>query len=200
MGITIIFLLILLLVLGVLLAVVVSITCGTIAKFKNGDTASLVVAGALYGFFVFPWPLLLARMFGRSLPVPLISVIYFFPYAIWLGLVCGMLGQIVAIWHYTTGIGRLAPLPGANYVSAILMSILFGAFAYVIAHALIRSLRSLRQQYREDRLRPPGDDVPDSAYVMPFVYVYAWSLFGIFAAIIAVWYAASIGMEGMIGF
>ena len=91
--------------LGVLCALLSAITCGIIAYAKKLGVARFSCAGALYGVFIFPWTYLVARMFNRFPALPVLSMVYLLAYALWLGFIAGVVGNVLWLWEYRVGSG-----------------------------------------------------------------------------------------------
>ena len=196
MGMTITAVLLLLVTLGVPLALIVGAACGVIARLRGLVIWKFAGMGALYGAFVFPWPYLLIRMFNRSPPLPILGVIYFFPYVIWLGVVLLMGSSVLFIWQYTTGTtstGYVAPK--ADVVSAVFMSVLIIGVAALCVFTLLLSIRGLYRRHKVDRTYLSMHDLPHSAYLMPFFFVYSWLIAGLIMAFVLAHYMISIGVD-----
>ena len=195
MGTIVIAVLLLLVLVGVPIAMIVCLTCILIAIVRKIDVARFALAGALYGGFIFPWPYLLARMSGRSLPLPIIGIMYFFPYAIWFGLALGVAGNIIPIWQYTTGIGSHYVAPNRNFITAVLLSVVLLCISGISIYSMLKSIAGFCSQYRKDRLHPPEDDMPDIAYIKPFAYSYAWLVGGLPVALIVAAHTIFVGLD-----
>ena len=194
MGITVIIVLILLALAGAVTAPVVSLTCALVARARKLEVWRFALAGALFGVFIFPWPYVLVRIYGRSLHIAGLGVIYFFAYVLWLGAAATVVVQIVWIWEYTLGTSTGYVAPGGNVVSAVFMSALYASGIGVCVFGLFRSLRGLHGKYNSDRLIPTGNR-PDSAYVRPFAYAYLWLVASLGVALVTAYYMVSIGVD-----
>ena len=122
------------------------------------------VAGAMFGAFITGWIYELARIFNRSLPVPVMALVYIFPYTVWILVVTGGLGGLIAnIWQYTLGIGSAAvAAPEGSILSATLMSVFLGLVAVVNIFSWTMSLRGLYHVYT--------DETPDYIQIPPIEY------------------------------
>ena len=151
MGITVIIVLILLALAGAVTAPVVSLTCALVARARKLEVWRCALAGALFGVFTFPWPYVLVRIYGRSLHIAGLGVIYFFAYVLWLGAAATVVVQIVWIWEYTLGTSTGYVASGGNVVSAVFMSALYASGIGVCVFGLFRSLRGLHGKYNSER-------------------------------------------------
>ena len=97
---------------GAVTAPVVSLTCALVARARKLEVWRFALAGALFGVFIFPWPYVLGRIYGCSLHIAGLGVIYFFAYVLWLGAAATVVVQIVWIWEYTLGTSTGYVVPG----------------------------------------------------------------------------------------
>ena len=194
MGVMVIVVLVLLALAGAVTAPVVTLTCASVAAVRKLEVWRFALAGALFGVFIFPWPYVLVRMYGRSLPIAAMIVIYFFAYVLWLGAAGSVVVGIQWIWEYTLGTSTGYVAPRASIGSAVFMSILYACVIAVCAFTLAMSLKGLYGKYRSDRRNPSGN-LPDGAYVKPFVYAYLWLVAALGVAFANAHYMVSIGVD-----
>lgn len=191
--------------LGAVVAPVAAVSCAVAARYRGlhwDRVAYFAGVGALYGVSVTGWVYVLARIFNRSLPLPVMVVVYFLPYVSWVCIVVGGIGlEISRVWGNTLGIFGISVAPGADVVSAMWMSVLLGGIAAACLFACAMSLRDLARRYKRDRAR--GTETPslDSGYIKPFIYNYIWLGVGICAAFAFAMYITAIGAcEGCLFF
>lgn len=194
MGIMLILLLVLLALAGAVSALAATLICAVVALIRKLEVWRFALAGALFGVFIFPWPYVLVRMYGRSLPIAAMAVIYFFAYALWLGAVGSVVVSIQWIWEYTLGTSTGYVAPKASIRSAVFMSVLYGFGIAVCGLALVMSLKGLYSKYRANSRNPSGN-LPDGAYVRPFVYAYLWLVAALGVAFANALYMVSIGVD-----
>ena len=160
-GMLIVVLLLLAIGLGVLVVPLATMICGLIARSRGLSFMEFAVAGAMFGAFITGWIYVLARILNRSLPVPVMALVYIFPYTVWILVVTGGLGGLIAnIWQYTLGIGSAAvAAPEGSILSATLMSVFLGLVAVVNIFSWTMSLRGLYHVYT--------DETPDYIQIPP---------------------------------
>ena len=199
MGIMIMLWIIALVMLGVVVTPVAAVSCAVAARARKSSWSGVAYfagAGALYGLFVTGWVYVLARIFNRSLPFPVMVVVYFLPYISWICFVAGGIGvSIFAIWDNTLGITSDYVAPSASAFSAAWMSALLGTIAAGCLFACAMSLRDLVRRYKLDRARRTEAPSLDFGYIKPFLYNYVWLFTGIFTAMTIASYLASIGIN-----
>lgn len=196
-----------LLVLGVAVAPVAAVLCAVAALSRKSSWSGVAYfagAGALHGVSITGWIYVLARIFNRSLPFPVIVVVYFLPYVSWICFVVGAIGlYLYWVWGSTLGVGGMSVLPGADVGSAVGMSMLLGGIAAVCLFAWGMSLRDLAHRYKRDRARRTEAPSVDFGYIKPFLYNYVWLVIGICTAFVFAMYGNNIGgclPDGCVGF
>lgn len=204
MGLVTILWIIALVMLGAVVAPVAAVSCGAAARHRGlhwNRVAYFAGAGALYGVFVTGWIYVLARIFNRSLPLPVIVIVYLLPYVSWICFVAVAIGlEISGVWGRTLGIG-IDVAPGADVGSAVWVSMLLGGIATACLFACVMSLRDLARRWTRDRARPDEAPSVDFGYIKPFIYNYIWLGVGIYAAYMFAMYMIDIGAcEGCIFF
>ena len=199
MGVMIILWLIILVMLGVVVAPVGAVSCAVAARSRRmswADAAYFAGVGALYGVFVTGWVYVLARIFNRSLPLPVMVVVYFLPYFSWVCILTGGISlSILWIWDNTLGITSDYVAPNPNAFSAALVSALLVCTAAVCLFGWGMSLRGLARRWMRDRECPTQGASLDSSYIRPFVYNYVWLAVGLGLAMMVASYMASIGVN-----
>ena len=199
MGIMTIVWLIVLVGLGVIVAPVAAISCAIVARARKltwDRVAYFAGAGALCGVFITGWIYVLVRLFNRSLPLPLLVVVYFLPYVSWICFGVGGIGiSVLWIWEYTLGTDTGYVAPRASVGSAIRMSVFLGSVAAICLFAWAISLRGLIRSYKHDRARQIETPSLEFAYLKPFLYNYIWLAIGLAHAFIVAQYAVSIGID-----
>ena len=183
--------------LGVLFALISAITCGIIAYARRLGVARFSWAGALYGLFIFPWIYLVARMFNRFPPLPVLSLAYLLAYALWLGFMAGVVGNVLWLWEYRVGSGIYQDIDrGIALTPLIVMSIFSACLIAVCLFTMGLSIRGIYRLYREDVERPARTQMPSSRYLMPYLYSYLWFFIGGMAmALITASFAVSNGID-----
>ena len=151
MGILIIFILGLSVFAGVVTAPVICLVCALVARARKLEVWKFAGAGALFGAFLFPWPYVLVRAYGRPLPIAGMGLIYFFAYALWSIAILSVVGGILWIWEYTLGTSTGYVASRASVGSAVTMSILYGCGIAVCGFAMFGSLKGLYRRYQSDR-------------------------------------------------
>ncbi len=206
MGIMTIFALALLATAGAVTAIVSCLLCTTFAFVRKREVLQFAVAGMAFGAFIFPWPYVVARIFGRCLPSAAMVVIYFFAYAICIGAAAGFALESMWIWEYTLGTETGYVAPDASIGSAIFATVLLGALTLACGVTMFISARWLYRMYRSDRYdevhfrNSSIDDttIPDAlnyGYLVPFIIAYSWLVAGLIVAIMVAMYMVSIGVD-----
>lgn len=198
MGIMTILWIIALVMLGAVVAPVAAVSCAVAARSRQKSSwsgvAYFVGAGALYGVFVTGWVYVLAHIFNRSLPLPVMVVVYFLPYVSWICFVAGGIGlEIYLVWGHTLGFGGISVAPGATVGSAVWMSMLLGGIAAGCLFSSAMSLRDIARRYKRDRARRTEAPSLDFGYIKPFLYNYVWLVIGIYAAYMFAMHITDIG-------
>ncbi len=184
MGIVTIIVMILLGLAGLVFSILAALLCGCIAAYKKMPVGKFAAAGALYGLFIVPWIYLAARMFDRQVPLPILGMIYLFPYALWLCFLAGIGVNIYFLWDYRLGSYAIEGR-GVSSGSLVATFLLFGCIAAVCLLALARSVREIYLRQREDRRIVLNNSMPSIAYLKPFIYAYLWFCAGgLFAAFV----------------
>ena len=137
---------------------------------------------------------MLARLYGRLLPYPIMGLIYLFAYGLWLIAILSVVTSIAWIWEYTLGTSTGYVASGASIGSASFMTLLYGGGIAVCGFAMFMSAKGLYKRYRLDRRDPLGTQI-DSAYVTPFFYAYLWLAAALAVAFVNAHYMVSIGVD-----
>ena len=197
MGIVTIAIFAMLVTLGVLFALISAITCGIIAYARRLGVARFSWAGALYGLFIFPWMYLVARMFNRFPPLPVLSLAYLLAYALWLGFMAGVVGNVLWLWEYRVGSGIYQDIDrGIALTPLIVMSIFSACLIAVCLFTMGLSIRGIYRLYREDVEQPVRTQMPSPRYLMPYLFSYLWFFIGGMAmALITASFAVSNGID-----
>ena len=169
-----------------------ALLCGAFAWWQKKSIWRFAAEGALNGILLLPWILVMVKVRGR--PVPIVALlIYLFPYAIWLVVFALIAVGIFSIWEYTLGTDTGYVAPGANPVSAALMTVFLGCCAAVNVGSLLLSARSIYRRYRQDRIT---GRLPEMMYyVQPFVFSYIWLGALLILGLLVAGYMASIGVD-----
>ena len=169
-----------------------ALLCGAFAWWQKKSIWRFAAEGALNGILLLPWILVMVEARGR--PVPIVALlIYLFPYAIWLVVFALIAVGIFSIWEYTLGTDTGYVAPGANPVSAALMTVFLGCCAAVNVGSLLLSARSIYRRYRQDRIT---GRLPEMMYyVQPFVFSYIWLGALLILGLLVAGYMASIGVD-----
>ena len=198
MGIVIIGVLLIIIGLGLVSAVVSLVICTTAALIRGQRSKNLLRYagyGAVFGFFITPWPYVVGRAFGRLLPLPLMVLVMAPSYFIWATLLVGGASwQIHNIWDVTTGFGGWQA-PRASVESAIVVSLGLTVLAIACLGACYFSIRGQYRRYKAEKATSQREQYPDLFYLAPFVYMYMWLIGGVFLALLVASYAVSIGVD-----
>lgn len=183
--------------LGALCALLSAITCGIIAYAKRLGVARFSCAGALYGVFIFPWVYLVARMFNRFPALPALIIVYLLAYALWLGFMAGVVGNVLWLWEYRVGSGIYQnPDRGIALTPLIVMSVFSACVIAVCLFTMGLSLRVIYRLHREDMEQPKRTQMPSWRYLTPYLYSYLWFFIGGMAmALITASIAVSNGID-----
>ena len=190
--------LVFLVVAGAIAAPLSGLVCALVGHLRKLRSWDFALAGVVFGAFVFPWPYVLWRAYGRSLPIGAMVIIYFLAYAIWacaaISVVLGNLG----IWEYTLGTSTGFVAPDASVRSAIAISILHAGWLAIFGFAMLRSVKGLSATYTSER-RNPLESLFDASYLKPFAHAYIWLIAALVVALINAQFLAGIGVD-IIGF
>ena len=183
--------------LGVLCALLSAITCGIIAHAKNLGVGRFACAGALYGVFIFPWLYLVARMFNRFPALPVLAIVYLLAYALWLGFIAGVVGNVLWLWEYRVGGGIYQnPDRGIEFAPLIVMSLSSACLIAVCLFTMGLSIRGIYRLHKESMERPTRTQMPSWRYLLPYLYSYLWFFIGgMTLALITASFAVSNGID-----
>lgn len=158
---------------GVLWAPVGALICLITARFKNLPPRSYAVAGAKHSsLLLLPWFYLLMRMLSNnslSMMVPFAG--YLIIYAIW--------GFYVITWAFLFfgSIVDMLILHQHSLAQSSAAIILAGVSLPISAYALYRSVGELKRKYFADKESSQySGDLPDGAYLQPFIELIGLSL------------------------
>ena len=180
---------------GLVFSALAALVCGCIAIYKKMPVGKFAATGALYGLFIVPWIYLAARMFDRRVPLPILAMIYLFPYALWLCFLVGIGVNIDFLWDSRLGSYAIEGR-GVRLGSLVVTFLLFGCIATVCLLALVRSVREIYLRQREDRRIGLNNRMPSIAYLKPFIYAYLWfCVGGLFAAFVTASVLVSGGID-----
>ena len=175
----------LLAVLGLLWAPAAALICALVARFRKLGGESYGAAGATHSMLlILPWVYLLVRMlFGRSLPVFVVTPVYVLIYSIWLvfyvaifnvgGVVASMIDIFVT---HSLPLSIAAPFA---VVSSVILPVNFYTWK--------RSITDLHHRHAADKERPSvsASVALDGAYLAPFIWLIVWSLVVLLITIVA---------------
>ncbi len=164
---------------------------------RQGPKNALKYAGygAVFGFFITPWPYVVGRAFGRLLPGPVMALVMAPAFLVWAAVATfAMVAEVVYIWEVTTGFGGWQA-PEANVISAFFVSLGLAIVLIICLGTCYLSMRGTYQRYKAERIAPETDNNPDWAYLSPFMFMYMWLAGLVIIAIVTAAYAVSIGVD-----
>lgn len=156
---------------GLLWAPFAALFCAHAAGVRGFESRRYALAGAVYSIlFFWPWVYLIARMYGRTIPSPMIRLAYILLY--------GVIWPSIALSFIPSAFGFPHPLwiicPILILVSAVTWSM------------SIRRLTSWHRRYGHVSQDLSDDVFPSRIYIMPFAHAFLWLLVAI-----GVWWQAN---------
>ena len=198
MGILMLAILFALIAFGIASTVVGGVVC-TVAALIHGHRSKNLLSylgyGAVFGFFITPWPYVVGRAFGKLLPLPLMALVIIPSYLVWATVfVAGISLTIHYIWDVTTGFGGWQA-PNPNVASAFGVSLGLAVVGIICLGACCISIRGQYLRYKAEKATSQPEQAPDFLYLAPFVYMYAWLILGVILALFVATYMVSIGVD-----